>query len=284
MKTRKPNLYQYSDYRKFLRDFYSHKKAQSPHLFSFRIFSERASLGSPNYFKLIMEGKRNLSKKMILRFADALKLEAHQKQFFENLVLYTQATAPSEKEIYFKNLLRFREYRMSTQIQNGQQEYLSKWYHIALRELVALQDFQEDPKWIASKLNPPITRTQAKQALQLLLNLGLLKRTEQGKLEQTDPHLKTDEVVSSLSAYQFHKQMIEQALQALNQPCEEREISSITLALPKSELPALKKKLYEFLYDLQQWLGSLKINLDEIYQLNFQLFGLTQSNQKKEKL
>lgn len=59
-------VYGYLDYRAFLADLYTAKKARG---FSYRSFSRRAGLSSPNYLKLVIDGQRNLSAKMAERFA-----------------------------------------------------------------------------------------------------------------------------------------------------------------------------------------------------------------------
>ena len=53
------NIYNFSDYRDFLKDRYRQLKEADP-VFSFRHFSKQAGFGSPNYLKLVMDGKRNL--------------------------------------------------------------------------------------------------------------------------------------------------------------------------------------------------------------------------------
>jgi len=282
MKTQKPNIYKYNDYRIFLKDLYQFQKKKSSHQISFRILSERAGLGSPNYFQLIMEGKRNLSSKMIPRFSEALKLEPQQKIFFEHLVNFTQAKSVEQKDAYFQKLLRFNQYKNAAKVQSDQYQYFSHWYYVVIREMVDLPQFQEDPRWIANALNPPITETQAREAIRVLLDLKLLQRNSDGKLKQSDSHLSTDQTVSAISVYHFHQEMITKGLQALKQPSDEREISSMTLSLAQSELPKLKKRIYQFMYDTQAWLETLPAKPDEIYQLNFQLFRLTQSQKTKE--
>lgn len=55
--------------------------------------------------------------------------------------------------------------------------YHSTGYLPAIRELVLSPSFREDPEWIASTLRPPIKPIEARQALDTLLELGLLQRT-----------------------------------------------------------------------------------------------------------
>ena len=68
-----PEVFAYLDYRAYLRDYYTSRKAQGAS-FSFRSFSRKAKLRSPNYLKLVMDGARNLTAEMAARFAQACGL------------------------------------------------------------------------------------------------------------------------------------------------------------------------------------------------------------------
>src|SRR3712207_6290281 len=57
---RMKTIYQYSDHKIFLRDWFLERK-KSPSGFSYERFSQLAGLGSPNYMKMVIEGKRNLT-------------------------------------------------------------------------------------------------------------------------------------------------------------------------------------------------------------------------------
>ena len=52
-------VFAYSNYREFLRDWFA--QLQSSPGFSFRSFSRIAGFNSPNFVKLVVDGKRNLS-------------------------------------------------------------------------------------------------------------------------------------------------------------------------------------------------------------------------------
>ena len=60
------DVFQYLDYRVFLADFYRTKKRSG---FSYRAFSRAAGLGAPNYLKLVIAGKRNMSQETAARGA-----------------------------------------------------------------------------------------------------------------------------------------------------------------------------------------------------------------------
>ena len=70
------DVFDYLNYRAFLRDYYVERKRKGK--VSFRSFSQRAGLKSPNYLKLVMDGERNLGADTPLhfsRFAPLYKLE-----------------------------------------------------------------------------------------------------------------------------------------------------------------------------------------------------------------
>jgi uncharacterized protein (TIGR02147 family) len=73
-------VYSYTDYRRFLADHYAYAKAA--HGFSFRAFSQRAGIRSSNYLRLVIDGERNLSAPMAVRFAKGCGLAAESAEFF----------------------------------------------------------------------------------------------------------------------------------------------------------------------------------------------------------
>ena len=143
-----PDVYGFLDYRAFLRAHYAHRK-QAGRL-SFRAFSQRAGLKSPNYLKLVMEGERNLSAAMALRFARACGLPREQERYFTRLVAFNQARTIDERTEHYRKLCRERRFRERHKLEPAQDLYHSRWYLPAIRELAGSVDFEADPEWIAA--------------------------------------------------------------------------------------------------------------------------------------
>src|SRR5262245_22843026 len=97
-------LFQYFDYRDFLRDRYRVLKARRR--FSYRLFARRAGFRSSNIFKLVMEGRRNLTEKSSRMFAKGLRLNRSEGEYFRELVLFNQAATHEEKNERYRQLLR----------------------------------------------------------------------------------------------------------------------------------------------------------------------------------
>lgn len=268
------HIFEYLDYRQYLRDFYAAQKLRS-RSFSHRAFSRRAGLRSSNYLSLIMKGARDLSSEMAPRFAKACGLPKREADFFCDLVAYGQASSTDERQRAYERLARFRKFREAHRLVGEQTAYHQHWYMPALRELVTLPGFREDAKWLAGMLEPKITEREASEALATLIKLGLLVRDEAGQLRQAQATLTTGPGPLSHQIFAYHHGMIELAQRALDTlPREQRDVSSLTLCVAESTWPLLQRKLFEFRQELLQ-LAEAEATPERVVQLNLQLFPLS---------
>jgi len=268
------DVFGYMDYRAFLRDYYADRKANGRG-FSFRAFSKKAGLGSPNYLKLVMDGDRNLTTEMAERFALACGLKGDAAAFFCELVGFNQAKNTVERSEKYAKLTTFRKYRAAHQIELAQAAYHSNWFLPAIRELAARKDFRDDPGWIARTLYPEITVAEASMALEKLLELGLLVRREDGSLGQGTELVTTGDETLLVHVRSFHRTMITRSLDAMDQvPSDQRDISSLTLCLGPSGLKRFKERMQRFQNELLE-LSSLESDPQQVIQINFQLFPLS---------
>ena len=113
-------------------------------------------MSSPNFLKLVIDGKRNLTPNSAERFAVALGLNEQESSFFQELVGFNQASTASQKNLHYQRIGKFRKHRAITKLERNTFEYLSHWYYPVIRELVACKGFQEDPEWIAKRLKPTV--------------------------------------------------------------------------------------------------------------------------------
>jgi uncharacterized protein (TIGR02147 family) len=277
----RPNIFEYTDYRAYLRDYYVAEKARRP-AFSYRYFARRAGHTSPNFLKLVIEGKRNLGPASITAFARALELDAEEASFFAELVAFGQAKSDGDKNKHLTRITAARNYRKAGRIEGQLFEYLAHWYLPAIRELVARPDFVEDPKWIARELVPAITAKKAAEGLKVLTNLGLVRRMPDGRLERGDPSWTTGPEPSSKIVEAFHQQVLTLATEALQKYTpDERSVSSLVVCVKAKTVAELKRRLTSF----QQELLAL-CDADEepevVYQVGMQLFPLSRPKASEE--
>lgn len=267
------SIFEYDNYRKYLKDVYENSKAENSK-FSFRYFSRLAGFQSPNFLKLIIDGRRNFALPGIEKCAKALKFNEEETFFFRNLVLLNQATSYEEKQDYATELLKCKTYKQMHPLKESQFHYLTTWYFVPLREMVNLKNFKEDPEWIAKRLSPPITGEEVTQAIEILLKLGLLERNKKGRLTQSESHLTTGDEVTAACAAQFHRDMMTKAAESIDRvPRERREISAVTLGVSEKNIKIIKEMIQKFRQDVVKVVGQEQ-DSTRIYQLNFQFFPL----------
>ena len=163
----KPEVFSYINYRSFLQDYCRYLSSKNPQ-FSESAFIRKAGYGSNSrgYLGLIVKGKRNLSPKAIIRFAQACQMDSKELSYFENLVYFNQAQNSKDKDFYFQRMSKAIKGKASKayQLLRSQYRYCSHWYVVAIRELVSFGDFTEDPAWIVKCLNYKVTKKQILQS------------------------------------------------------------------------------------------------------------------------
>lgn len=268
-----PDVFNFLDHREYLRSYYNYTKRQRG--FSYRAFSRRAKLNSPNYLKLVIDGERNLTKAMARRFAAACGLQIEAALYFQLLVGFNQARTVDERNKWYRRLKRIRRYQDIHFLDLAYDIYHSHWYLPAIRELVASVGFREDYTWIAHQLAPPIKPREAEMAVNTLLQLGLLERDAQGRLRRKDATVSTGPEVHSLHLANYHRAMLALAATSLDRiAADQRDISSVTLCLDESGLQRVKRALQRFRRELLE-IDELEKKPRQVIQVNFQLFPLT---------
>jgi uncharacterized protein (TIGR02147 family) len=271
------SIYQYNDYRKFLKDFFDFSK-QNKRGFSYRTFADKAGFKARDYILRVINGGRNLSKIGVIKLAKAMDLSDKQADFFENLVYFNQAKTPDEKRHFLGRLMAVGKYGKYQKFRQDQFDCYSTWYHSAILTLLPVKDFGDDYAALARSLNPEITPKQARDSVELLLRLGLLERTAKGRYKVCNPALTTGDEVTSLAVTNYHKTLLEMAKRAVDvTPAQMREVSCVTLAISKNGFDKVRNEIREFERRVMD-IANSDSSEDRVYQLGLQLFPLTRGS------
>lgn len=268
-----PDILQYTNYRVYLKDYYEYKKKHSV-AFSLRYFAEKAGLSSHAHLKLVIDGKRNITKGTVTKLVVGLGLDDRRAEYFENLVFFNQAGDDKEKQLFYEKLLKVSPHSRLRKLEDAQFRIFREWYHSVIREMATLQGFRGAPEWISQHLAGGISPSQAGESLKLLVELGLLTRTANG-YKQQNALLTTDDEVQDMLVKQYHRQMLQLAGAALDDlPGNQRDISAMTFPIRKKDFPALKKHLQLMRKELLDFSVDAG-EAEEVVQVNLQLFPLT---------
>ncbi len=273
-------VFDYTDYRRFLQDHYAERKANNP-TFSYEVFARKAGFKSKGFIHHILSGKRNLSKNAMFAIGTAIQLDEKAFTYFQTMVTYNQAKSPAEKAFFFKKLMEASPKSIAKQLQEESYEFYSQWYNNTIRELISLIRFKEDYAFLGNLLNPPISALQAKKAVQLLLQLGLVEKTRTG-YRQSHTAITTGDEAQAVATRDFHYQNMELATQAVDTSCQaERDLSCLIVALPTSGFEVLKTEIQTFRKRLMRMADSMT-EPNRVYHINFQLFPTTKVMPSKE--
>jgi uncharacterized protein (TIGR02147 family) len=229
---------------------------------------------SPNYIKLVMDGNRNIGLRSIDRLMRGLHLDDKEQEYFSYLVFFCQAKTTVEKNYYYGLMSAVRAPFTASTITTEAYRFYNEWYHCVVRELVVRETPPVDFSAVAAKFRPHITATQVKKSVDLLLELGFIKRNDDGSYTQSSNILTTDREVISIGIRNYHLKMIDFGKESIDTVSkEQREISSLTLCISDEGMLRIKKRIQDFEDEILQ-IAREDTNVKNVYQVNFQFFPL----------
>ncbi|SMF77386.1 TIGR02147 family protein [Pseudobacteriovorax antillogorgiicola] len=268
-------IFGYTDFRKFLKDYYDQRKSEGQG-FSYRRFSKQCDFNSPNFLKLVMEGKRNLSIDSIEKIVTSLNLSPNEGNYFRVLVKLNQESKHQIKAIYFDELKRLTPYAQKRKLDAESVEYLSHWLYPVLREMARQKDFRDDPYWIARRLTGRTSVKNIGKALQFLKENGFIVKQNNHCFTAPDIIVLSSDEVRSLAIRQYHRTILCQAQEALDDiSVSEREFGALILSLSDDKVGELKQKLKAFRKEVHEWAlhhQDIEEHKEQVVQLNFQMF------------
>jgi uncharacterized protein (TIGR02147 family) len=268
------DIFSYSDYRAYIRDYYEWRKADRTG-FSYRQLAEQAGIDSTSYFKFVIDGKRNLTKKTIFKACLALGLRDKEAEYFENLVFFNQARTPQEKNACFETLLALQRYRGVAVIERDQMEFFREWHHCVIRELAVMHDFRDDWARLGRMLNPAIPAKAAEASVALLLELGFLVKRG-GRYFQSEPVVATGPASGDELVMRHQMKMLQLAKETFERcRAQDRYIGSTTIGVSQETFLNLVRKVRDFRAHLMEMVSHDEFP-DQVYQLTFSLIPLSE--------
>jgi uncharacterized protein (TIGR02147 family) len=270
---KKLNIYTYNDFRRFLADYFDHRRLQM-RSFSIRYFAQRAGIASHSFISAVIKGKRNLTPECKQKFARGIGLETNELRYFNLLVDFNQAKHADEKQEIFDQLNELRRNTSYYKLNKAHYEYMSKWYYFVIRELAVFAPWHGNFARLASFVEPLITESEARAAVRVLLDIGLLAPNDDGGYSQTDKVLTTNDVPGHL-VKQARKQFIELSIHASEEiDPDSRNLGSTTLTLSAKNYA----KAVDIMEEARRRLVTLSQDegrVHRVYQAHLHLFPLS---------
>jgi hypothetical protein len=160
------DLFTYTEYRKFLADAWTERKAQDPR-FSHRFIAQRAGFNSSAFFSRILTGDVNLSPSGALRLAEVFHLNHQETRYFELLVLFDQARSQEERLHFLDRIATWRKSPVP-EIDSSQIAFCRDWKAVAVLETLDLIEHRDDHEAMGKMMRPRIPGAEVEENLRLL--------------------------------------------------------------------------------------------------------------------
>lgn len=273
MSDTKPVIFKYTDFREYLKDFYSWKKSQG--YFSHATFAERAGFKSRSFLRLAITGKRNLSSDAIVRFINGLELNKLEAQAFTSLVSFNQAATAESKKYYWESFIQLQPKNEKLERVIDEYKYISEYLHPVLMVLLRQKHIKKDIDTISQILETK--REIIEDCLDNLVALGFITQLDENTYVASDVIIKTTTNVRSLAIQNYHKNLLNKSIESLQLPIDEREFQSNIIALGKEEYDFLRTKVRNFMYEINDMFSKHRKTNEKIYALNLNLIPITKS-------
>lgn len=267
------SVIEYEDYRLFMNDYYQWKKRTSA--FSWREFTKKGGFTSPNYMKLVCEGKSGLSKAGIERAADAMNLIGADREYFRQLVKFGQSKKDSDKKAAYSEMKVIASAHKVRILEGESVSFYESWKYPVLRELAPMMPGAK-PLDIAKACGGAFSAEEVRNALAFLTRAKFLKKTAEDVYEQVDRSLQMSVVAMPTLVRAMHKEMAEFAKDSIEKyPIDERNFTGITMGIDDedyekilTELETCRKRIVS--------IATAKKGGNRVYRLNLQMFPLSE--------
>ena len=160
----KINIYDYTDYRKFLQDFYELEKSLDP-TFSYRVFATAVGIDASLLVK-ILQGKRHVSSKCIGAFVEFFRFKEAKSEYFREMIAYGKAKTDDDVRKHFEALQKMRP-ATCRELDEARYRYFQQWFYPMIRSALDVFDYRGPQN--AAKLGeaciPKLSASQVEKAV-----------------------------------------------------------------------------------------------------------------------
>jgi uncharacterized protein (TIGR02147 family) len=279
-----PALGEYTDFRIYLKDVFEYRRRTEStgiRAYSYSTFSAAADIKSPNYLKLIIEGRRNLSEDMITRFARALRLNRADAEEFRALVRYGQASETIDRNQFLRDLSDLRAQRAfdAGQINQASWDKVPGWIGWVLYAMSDQANVNFDPQTLQKLFRVKANAEDIRGSLQRLLDSGDLARmADSGEVVKGRDLIESPQDLPVPLIRKLQAELIYLGIESLFRDSpKDREFGAMTVAMTEDEFQQVRFELRQMRKRLQKDISVKRRDSkgERVYQLNVQLFPVT---------
>lgn len=267
-----------TDYRDLLRLFYQKRKAEMP-LYSYRMMGHKLGIETSQICRIIQK-EYHLPIRCIPLAKQLLGLTGRSGEYFELLAAAARTRSGPKRDELFEKAYALRDVARR-KLEGQELRFLRDWWIPVVRAYIEINHGEITPELLARQIVPSITVPQAKEAIEILLELGFIQKLSSHRYSAAMTHftVKGPEKTTAVRSYQ--KQILQLGQMALDtfEPAD-RDISTLTLAVDADGFDDLKEMAKEFRRQVQKR-AEEALRSDRVMQLSMAFFPVIPSQRAK---
>ncbi len=236
---------------------------------------------SPGHLSRVLNRKRTLTRQQATRIALALNLTKSATNVFVRDAIIS---APENAKV--SKILKDRMKSLASGSINKMTHYtverfkaISQWYHVPIMELTYVENFLANDQWIANQIG--ISTIEVRDAVRRLTELGLLEKCEVKGLRRTVNQLFIDSHAEP-EVRKYEIAMIDKAVshysKSYGDELQNMLVNSVSFPVAEELVPEIRKEIMSFQRKVLKLARGKPYQ--QVYQMNCQLFPITNSNKK----
>jgi uncharacterized protein (TIGR02147 family) len=221
-----PDIYQFDDFRAFLKECFD-AKVRAEGKYSQRRFAREAGFSNPGYYNDVLKGFKPLSENAVEKMSKVFGLKANETEFLKLLTQYGQARTEERKSRVYKQILSRRNRSRFTRLNPALSRYYQDYRYALVRGAIEILDFRGNYEELAGFLDPSIPVAVVKTLVRDLCEWGLVEQLEDGRYRTTQSIVEPPASLMGMSRA-LNSEWLALAREALNRlPREKRHVSTM---------------------------------------------------------
>ncbi len=255
------------DYRDYLKEVFK-SRTQSEPGFNYARWASEIGFKSRDHVRLIIFGKRNLTREMVEVMNTSLRHDKKDAEYFRVLVEQNQAKSPQMQDMLMQKLMKSHSQgRLPVRDIYG---FLSSYLSTRIFVYLDLKDMDRSLVGTARALGAPVAKVH--EILENLESLGYIKQdsnTQEYTLIQNS--LSIPDEIGNVALQSYHRKSLEEAIGKLALSPQQRHFRATSLVLSECDYRQLCEMIKDFVSHAGDAFDTQSGAEKKIYQLNVNL-------------
>ncbi|MBD3392840.1 MAG: TIGR02147 family protein [Chitinivibrionales bacterium] len=273
------NIYQYDDFRVYLRDRFAAQRAADPAC-THRAFAKSAGISNPGFLNDVIKGRRTLSAAATDKVIKGFGLSPVEAEYFRLLVEYGQCKNETKRDTLYRQICSRRNRSSFTKLNPALSKYYQDYRYPLIRNAIMAFDFRGNYEELGRFVRPCMPSAEVRKCVRELCEWGLVSQRPDGRYVVTGEYVEPSPTLNE-QIRRLNRDWIDQAMDALmTLPPQKRHVSSRLLSVSPAVAKKIGEKIERFRDEIWEMVQDDPEDPSCIMQLNIQYFPRSRGREK----